>query len=282
MQTTQTVQEIQQIPASAAVYFGVAVFFTLLLPVILLVVYAVKKKLRPLPFLAGTLAFFVSQLLLRIPLLNLLSQQMDLEGFAAANALLYTVLLSFSAGLFEESGRLAGVKLLKERRSFSDMISFGLGHACCEMFLLVGLSNMGNLAVSLILGDQTLAEQFTAAMPPDQIAEMYQQFANLQLLDLAMAILERVSAICYHLFASCLIFQAVNLKKYWYYPLAILAHTLFNSLTYLARLGLPLLALEMIWLVLGAAGLCYVLRQKADWPVAEAVAQKRLPTRRLR
>ena len=33
-----------------------------------------------------------------------------------------------SAGLFEETARLVGAKLLKQHRTYKDMISFGLGH----------------------------------------------------------------------------------------------------------------------------------------------------------
>lgn len=285
MEVTQAALTEYSIPIGTFVAFGVVVFLTLLLPLVLLIVFAVKRKLKAMPFLGGTLVFFVTQLLLRTQLLQLLDTRVDLEAFSAANTLLYTFLMSLSSGLFEESGRLLGAKLLKQYHSFKDMLSFGLGHACCELFLLSGLGYGANLLLSLMLNDPSSAQMLTAEMEPNQIAEMYAQFAVVPTMDVVVAIMERISGLCYHLFATCLIFQAVTLKKYWYYPLAIGAYTLFHSLTYFTHLGLPVLALEILWLVLGAAGILYVIRQKAEWPVAEAPVKKRLPpmpTRRLR
>ena len=53
--------------------FAVAAFCTLVLPVVLLIVLGVMKKIRLAPLALGFVSFFVSQMVLRIPLLQLLT-----------------------------------------------------------------------------------------------------------------------------------------------------------------------------------------------------------------
>ena len=109
-------------------------FFTVLFPLLLLVLLAIRRAISLRPLFIGVLAFFVSQILLRIPLLSILSTQGWFLTFAQQQMLLYLILLSASAGLFEESARLLGAKCFcKGRRSYRDAVSFGLGHGLCEV-----------------------------------------------------------------------------------------------------------------------------------------------------
>ena len=113
--------------------FAAAAFCTLVLPVVLLIVLAVMKKIRLAPLALGFVSFFVSQMILRIPLLQLLNAAGALNAIAA-NTVLYAVVVGgLSAGLFEETARLGGAAILKGQRSYKDMISFGLGHGLCAV-----------------------------------------------------------------------------------------------------------------------------------------------------
>lgn len=60
-----------------AVVFAMTVSFlaTTLVPIVLLIVLGIKKKVALAPLGMGFASFFVSQLLLRTPILNVLSQQ---------------------------------------------------------------------------------------------------------------------------------------------------------------------------------------------------------------
>ena len=62
--------------------FGVSLVCTLILPVVLLIVLLITRKLNPLPLLAGFASFFISQILLRIPLLQVLGTQSWFAAFA--------------------------------------------------------------------------------------------------------------------------------------------------------------------------------------------------------
>ena len=55
--------------------FALALFLTLVLPILLLLFLCLFKKISPLPMALGLLSFFISQILLRIPLLQFCAGQ---------------------------------------------------------------------------------------------------------------------------------------------------------------------------------------------------------------
>ena len=216
------------IPTEILIAFGISSFFTVLFPLLLLVLLAIRRAISLCPLLIGVLAFFVSQILLRIPLLSILSTQGWFLTFAQQQMLLYLILLSASAGLFEESARLLGAKCFcKGRRSYRDAVSFGLGHGLCEVVLLVGLSSIGNLLYCVMINSGSLGAAASGS------AEMLQQItaalASVSTASIYLGIVERISAVLFHVFASVLIFYGVNRRhsfRYWLF--ALLAHTAFN------------------------------------------------------
>jgi uncharacterized membrane protein YhfC len=127
----------------------VSAFFTMVVPIVLLIVLGVKRKIRGLPLLFGALAFFISQICIRIPILSYLGTQQWFLDFSANFFIIYVLMLSFTAGLFEESARLGGAALLKNHRTYKDIISFGLGHGLCEAVILVGLNMFSSAFVAM-------------------------------------------------------------------------------------------------------------------------------------
>ena len=188
--------------------FGVSLVCTLILPVVLLIVLLITRKLNPLPLLAGFASFFISQILLRIPLLQVLGTQSWFAAFATHTVVYVIVVGGLSAGLFEETARLVGAKLLKQHRTYKDMISFGLGHGLCEVILLVGLGQVNNLLFCMILQDPQLAASL--GFSNDLLQAVNQQLAAASPAMVYLGILERVSAVMYHVFATCLVFLAVK------------------------------------------------------------------------
>ena len=67
---------------STVLAFVFAAIFTLILPIAFIIILGVKKKISGLPLLLGAVAFFLSQIILRIPLLNVLSGQDWYRNFA--------------------------------------------------------------------------------------------------------------------------------------------------------------------------------------------------------
>ena len=81
----------------------------------------------------------------------------------------------------------------------------------------------------------------------------------------ALGLLERVSAVLFHLFATSLVFTAVIRRKPLWYFAAVAAHTLFNSLAVLLA-GFGLLAVELVLFALGLAMGAWVLASRRRWP----------------
>ena len=246
--------------------FAAAAFCTLALPVVLLIVLAVMKKIRLAPLALGFVSFFVSQMVLRIPLLQLLNAAGALNAIAA-NTVLYAVVVGgLSAGLFEETARLGGAAILKNYRTWKDMVSFGLGHGLCEVMLVMGMAYLNNLLLAAALTDP--AGPLGLLLTGLDSAALQQLTAQLAAIGpglAALALLERVSAVLFHLFATSLVFTAVIRRKPLWYFAAVAAHTLFNSLAVLLA-GFGLLAVELVLFALGLAMGAWVLASRRRWP----------------
>lgn len=259
--------------------FVISLVCTLVLPVVALVVLLLLRKLNPLPLLAGFASFFISQIILRLPLLQVLGTRSWFAAFAAHTVVYVIVVGGLSAGLFEETARLVGASLLKRHRSYRDMISFGLGHGLCEVILLVGLGQVNNLLFCLLIRDPQTAAAL--GFGNDLLQAVTQQLAAASPFLVYLGILERVSAVMYHVFATCLVFLAVKRRRPVLYLAAILAHTLFNGGVSLLLMGLSgvmnaTAASVITELVLLAAGLgctAFTIRRKGTFDAPEALAQ---------
>ncbi|MEG0693920.1 MAG: hypothetical protein RR444_12670, partial [Oscillospiraceae bacterium] len=70
------------ISISIVVSFCIALLLTTVVPLVLLLVLGLKKKLSVIPMLVGASAFFVSQMILRLPIMSILSTQKWYQDFA--------------------------------------------------------------------------------------------------------------------------------------------------------------------------------------------------------
>lgn len=241
--------------------FAIAAVCTVLVPVILLIVLGVLKKISLKPLFLGTAAFFVSQVVLRIPIINALSAQSWFQSFSAQNAVLYAVLLSLTAGLFEESARLGGAMILKKQRSFKDVISFGLGHGLCEVILLVGFSYVSNALLCFIINGS--AEQALNILPAETLETAVLQLGSINPVNVYWGVFERISAVLFHIFATMLVFKGViRGKTLRYVLLAIAAHTVFNLSGVLLGSYISVTVSEIVMMALALAGGVYVVLQK--------------------
>lgn len=221
------------------------VIFTLLIsigiPVGALIYYIAKQRSRVIPYLLGVVTFLVFQYLTRIPLLQLLSAQGWFVAFALANPIVYSVLLGFTAGLFEEGGRFIVMKLfMKNRTAWGDGLAHGIGHGGFEAATLVGI----NYIVALIVTPQALLGAGAGVI--------------------LLAGLERAAAMSFHIGASVLVLRGIRLKRPWYLLIAIGLHTLLDApLGILQQAGFGIMAIEGYVFVFGAAMLVYTFLARA-------------------
>ncbi len=218
-------------------------------------------------FAAGMVAFVLSQVLTRIPLMTWLSTQ----DAPWAQWLVSGPVASFSAGLFEETGRLLVMLwLLRSFHRWVDGISFGLGHGGIEAILLVGLTQLSSLAIALLINTgQTAALGQLPAGTRDQVVTALTDTSPLQFYLVGV---ERIAAIGLHVGLSVLILWGIVAgRRAFAWLIAVLIHGVFNLVAVLlVSSGLPnatLLtegALLVMTIVLWAV---FVLRCRPRFPV---------------
>ncbi len=219
------------------------------IPLGVLIYLCVAKRQYLVSFLLGMLTFTVSQLVLRIPLLTLASGQAWYVSFAVGSPILLLLLLSFTAGLFEETGRYLVMRfIMKRHHSWGDGVSFGLGHGGIEAVTIVGPEWVKMLATQTVL--------LSLASP----------------LLIVTSGVERLLTLVVHVGLSLIVLQGVATKKTWLWPVAILLHTWVNFATVLT-----LYLTQSAWLSEGMLLICavgfgaYIFLARKHWSSAAMV-----------
>jgi uncharacterized membrane protein YhfC len=133
---------------------ALAVFF----PVALCVAFKARGKRIGLAVLAGAAGFFVPQMLIRIPVLQLLATNQAWASFVAGSPLLSGAVYASSAALFETGGRFAALMLLRRRLSYDTALGAGLGHGGVESIGLVGVAYLNNVILSVLANMRALPD----------------------------------------------------------------------------------------------------------------------------
>lgn len=244
----------------------------IVLPIIFVIVWKKKTKQPLKPVIVGAATFFISAIVLEtIPKYFLLLPNNPVGKAISGNVYVFSLTAAFLAGLFEETGRLAAFKLiLKENKDRRTAISYGIGHGGFEvMYILVSIGisyfvyglmiNAGQLEV-LIAQAGGSAEQLAA------VEALPETIASISFLSVVISVLERVSAVMFHIACSILVFCAAHdKKKFWLYPAAILAHTSLDILAAFYQAGLiHVYIMEAIAFIFSVAFLkvCYELVYK--------------------
>ena len=246
-----------------------AVILTFLAPIIILIVLNKKNIISPKPMWFGVLAFFISQICLRIPILSVLAKQNWYVTFAQQDRTAYILLAAFTAGLFEETARFIGARfcLKPSERRYRDAVAFGLGHGFCECVLLVGLAaEVTNLVNCLLLnsGAVNLSNPTGA-----QLAAVLTK--QLSVPAILMAIWERVGTVIFHLSATIFVFRGVQEKKIGWYFVALAAHTVVDSVPTLIA-GSNMLLNDSIIFAISLVLLVFAVRMKPKFEEVRPLA----------
>ena len=212
-------------------------------PIVLWIIWCVKKKEKFTTILVGAAAFFLFAIVLEKPIQNVLifPTAMGLKEHAAsqfinARPVLWAFLLGLFPGVFEETGRFVAYKtVLRNRKNRETSISYGLGHGGFEVIFILGINYLNYIIYAMMINSGTfgtIIEQ-VEAVAPDQ-AEAYAalpaQLAAITAFSIFISIWERVFSVLFHTGASLLVFYACkDKKKFWLYPLAILLHTAMDG-----------------------------------------------------
>lgn len=146
-----------------------------------------------------------------------------------------------AAGLFEETGRLLGLRVLcKKDQSPAIGFAYGVGHGGIEAILLAGLTMLNNLIVMYAINSGN-TDSLLTGLEGDQITMAQDQLAQLAAVPATQwlaAGFERLCAIGLHLALSMLIWMVVTRRlPAWGYPAAIGLHAVSNLPAMLYQAG---------------------------------------------
>ncbi|KGM92787.1 YhfC family intramembrane metalloprotease [Clostridium botulinum] len=184
----------------------------------------------------GMLAFIVSQVFLRIPLMKNVLPKMDWYiEITTFYPLVYSMFLGLTAGIFEEIARFLGFKLaIRKKVKWSNGIAFGIGHGGIEAIMFTGIVNIRNL--KMIISEETIRSTFL------KVNSMH----------ILLAGMERISAIIIHVGLSLLVLYGIRKRKKIYLGLAILIHgTIDSFIGIFTTLGFDIYFIE-VWCVVFA------------------------------
>ena len=258
------------------------------IPVLIAILWTVKKKEKFTSVLTGAVTFLLFALILEKPIQNVLIfptamglPDHGIAQFINARPVLWAFLVGFFPGLFEETGRFVAFKtVLKNRKNRETSISYGIGHGGFEVMLILGLTYINYITYGIMINSGAYAETIKqiAQVMPDQVdayLAIPDQLAAFTAGSFAINLYERIFAVLFHIGASILVFYACrDKKKIWLYPLAIILHTLMDGILGLDLAGVIELSdwgLEGVCTVMGLAVFfgAYFLLYKKDSSVPE-------------
>lgn len=189
--------------------FGIILFYVV--PVVGAIILMRRKKGAGRAFFFGLLAFSVSQLLIRVPILTLVLPRFAWFGVLQLSPWAYGSFLGLTAGLFEEVARWIAIRFfLKERTDFEHGLAFGLGHGGIENMALVGPNYIATL-IAVLAGQGALLGDIGGA-------------------SVFISVGERLYAMAFHVGASLLVMYGIREGKALVYLLAaVMLHTVMDA-----------------------------------------------------
>lgn len=222
------------IPNTTILCCIITLFVSLILPLLLLVVFALRNRKQGIvsAWIIGALGFFIPQMLIRLPILTLMSPQ--LTKFAAFSPLPYAFSLAVTAGLFELAGRITAAKVMGNRLTPKRALAAGLGHGGIEAMVIIGISYINNLVYIVMIQtgtfDALLAQN---ASSPEVVAQLEQVRTALLTTSPAMFLLagfERLlTMVCQAAMSVIVCYGMASGKPVKYILLCLGLHTLLDS-----------------------------------------------------
>ncbi len=159
--------------------------------------------------IAGAIGFYVPQMLIRIPLLQLFEGSLSRLGKVP-----YILILGISAALFETIGRFAAIRFTSARsRSIAGGICTGLGHGYCELFSLLVMAYINNIALLV----------FPIKGMEDAAVQVADIIGKTSVVFFLVAFWERLCVIVIHVLFSVLIVKGLTVKRPMAFALLVFA-----------------------------------------------------------
>ncbi|MBP3543327.1 MAG: YhfC family intramembrane metalloprotease, partial [Lachnospiraceae bacterium] len=197
----------------------ITLFFTLILTVIVYVIYGVKNKGKGVwtAWLLGAAGFFVSQIIIRMPILSVVSLLPGVVSFEVEHYVWYCLILAFTAGLFEAAGRYAVAKILSKKLDYTRSFAAGLGHGSIEAMFVVGITYVNNLLYIIMINtgifDSIVAQTAVGGMDTTMLLALKESLINTPSGIFLLAGYERILTVLFHIALSMVVCYFMSRKK---------------------------------------------------------------------
>ncbi|MCM1026538.1 MAG: YhfC family intramembrane metalloprotease [Roseburia sp.] len=184
------------------------------------------------------------------------------------NLWLYALYGGLMAGLFEETGRLLGMKLLLKKKQDNDYnaLMYGAGHGGFEAFVILFFGMLNNLIYALMInsGQSGLLLQSLDEATGATMQAVFQTLSQSSPFLFLAAPVERIAAVAGQIALSVLVWIAATRKnRTGLYFLAILLHFLLDAVAVVCSgLGVPTALVELAVILIAAA---YLWLAAAMW-----------------
>jgi uncharacterized membrane protein YhfC len=223
---------------------------------------------------AGSMAFFVAQYVVRIPIMN---RVLVLEPFAFVfdSPILYAIILAVTAAFFELVFRILVLRyFIPDIQKKHHILAVGFGHGMIEAILLVGLSYVNNLIVSFLINSNRVSEIVSETTDATLVDQMVNTLVNTSSWVFLVGGIERVLMIGIHMALTILAFKGLKHPalrlKYW--GSAFLIHFVLDfSVVVFQLANLPVLLIELV--IVGFAVLAWFIIKKY-WNEPEVILKK--------
>jgi uncharacterized membrane protein YhfC len=246
-----------------------AIIFNVLFPLVLAFIISRRLKVGWRYFWFGALVFFVCQLILRVPAVQVI-QAFISPQLQASPALLWgwLFILALTAGLFEEVGRYLGYRIFmrSEEKTWNKAVMYGTGHGGLESMLLV--AGLGALTLVNLFLIPTLN---LSSLPTEQQRQIVDQFAAIAAQPGWLPLLgayERLCAITAQIALSVVVVQVFRRRQIRWLWIAVLAHFAFDFAAVGVAQGLPLIGMsDATVIALAAEGVVSIGALVALWTI---------------
>ncbi len=199
-----------------------AFLYSIIFPVGMLIWWKKRTGVSLWCFIAGAVCFPVFALVLENQFHGIcLGGNNQISEVILASPVLFTLYASFSAGVFEETARLFGFKLLlKNHEEKECAVAYGIGHGGSEIIVILGVNYLflALAQMSVKFGTETAT------------ATLLETAKMITFTNAGLAMFERISAMMLQIGLSMIMFAASKEKgKLWLYPVAILLHAFVDA-----------------------------------------------------
>lgn len=197
----------------------VTLFISLILPLIVYIVYGIRNKGKGVwtAWLLGAAGFFVFQIIIRTPILSILSMNESFLAFSQKHYVLHCLMMAFTAALVEVAGRYIVAKIMSKKLTAERSFAAGLGHGGIESMVLIGITYVNNLLYIAMINsgafDTTVEQAASIGIDTSALLTIKETLINTSAGIYLLAGYERILTMILHIALTMLVCYFVSRKK---------------------------------------------------------------------